>query len=91
MTTTQTITADRAAELITRTAENNRTGRIGGPFATHGFPLDEALAAITHEGVYHLELCFKNGTITLIVRNFTFGDNHLFINPSPDHTDPWSK
>jgi len=90
MTTTRSIDISEAAELLVRTAENNGTGGIGGPFALHGHPLPEALATLDHDGVTGRELCIKNGTITLIVRNPKFGDSHLYINPRPADYDPWS-
>lgn len=90
MTTTRSINASEAADLLTRTAENNATGGIGGPFALHGHPLPEALATLDHDGVTDLELCIRDGQITLIVRNPRFGDSHLYINPRPAAFDPWS-
>jgi hypothetical protein len=91
MTTTVATDIREAVKLLDRTAQNNRTGLIGSPTSLTGAPLNECILALVHDGVTGYELQITNGVIILIARNARFGDSSFYINPTPAHSDPWSK
>lgn len=85
-----TITARQAVQLLSRTARNNATGRIGSPYAVAGYDLPSALALLPRARPEKFRRGTHHGQDTVWAYLDGFGWHAWYLNLQVRKEDPWA-